>query len=611
MAMFDAERAPRRRSGSYLAIAAAAYVSLFLGALIAEQIDVASAKIDLVLLAVPALALVAAGIAAGADDAREFFTVGRNVPAFLSGLSLSVTTLGGVGFVCVTGALFMIGVDALPLLIAWVSGLVVASVMLFPFVRKCGAYTVPGFIGLRLDSRAARMLSALLLSVPMVLLLAAELAIAAGLLAGLTGTPRALCAVLVTVLAAATVVTGGMRALTWVTVAQSFAAALAMAVPATITSLLISNMPVPQIMHGIVVRTFAHLEGTQIFPVLHAGALEFSLPGAALEPLSGPYIQAFGHTGRIALPLTVMIIATGLAALPSVLNRAGTTPSVYETRKAVGWAVLDLALALLTLAAIAGFLRGYLDDQVVGARVGQLPQWFQALRQSGLADISKTRGAISAADILFRRDATIIGLPTAAGLPRVLVDLAVVGAMAAALAAASAHLNALAGMLSDDLVHGGRREPPDDRVRLQTARLATAPAAGLALVATWLISDPLAVALAALGLVSATIFPVLVLSILWRKVSREAVVLGMLSGFGLTATLMLASFAGIVSGTPLLAAALGGPLNLIVMWAVSETSPLLTRRGLETVHDLRIPGGEAIYDREMRLLRRKRAKPSV
>jgi len=119
MAMFDAERARAgaavvpgdRRRGVREPVSRR---------LIAEQIGVALAKIDLVLLAVPALALVAAGIAASADDAREFFTVGRNVPAFLSGLSLSVTTLGGVGFVCVTGALFMIGVDALPLLIAWV-----------------------------------------------------------------------------------------------------------------------------------------------------------------------------------------------------------------------------------------------------------------------------------------------------------------------------------------------------------------------------------------------------------------------------------------------------------------------------------------------------------
>ena len=80
-------------------------------------------------------------------------------------------------------------------------------------------------------------------------------------------------------------------------------------------------------MHGIVVRAFGHVEGGQIFPVLHAGAFEFSLPGAGLAPLSGPYIQAFGHIGRLAMPLVVMIIATGLAALPSVLNRAGTTPT--------------------------------------------------------------------------------------------------------------------------------------------------------------------------------------------------------------------------------------------------------------------------------------------
>ena len=124
-------------------------------------------------------------------------------------------------------------------------------------------------------------------------------------------------------------------------------------------------------------------------------------------------------------------------------------------------------------------------------------------------------------------------------------------------------------------------------------------------------SDPLDVALAALALTAATGFPVLVLSILWRKVSRLGAIAGMLTGFGITALLLFGHVMGMIDLPPVLAAAIGGPANFAVMALLSEASPLVSRRALEMVRDLRLPGGEAIYDREMRLLRRKRAAPRV
>ena len=113
--------------------------------------------------------------------------------------------------------------------------------------------------------------------------------------------------------------------------------------------------------------------------------------------------------------------------------------------------------------------------------------------------------------------------------------------------------------------------------------------------------------LPALALSAATGFPVLLLSILWRKVSRLGAVAGMLTGGGVTLFLMFTSATGLVSLAPLLAASIGGPANILVMVLLSQASPLVSRRSLEIVRDVRVPGGETIYDREMRLLRRKRA----
>ena len=614
MAMFHAGHLARRRNGTYLGIFASAYASLFLGALLAEQMGMAGAALDAALFFGPLALFMVIGVVTAADDGREFFTAGRSISATFSGLSLAIIALGGTGVVCLTGALFKIGVDALGLVVGWISGLVIAGVMLFPFLRKCGAYSVPSFLGLRLDSRIVRMLSALLLIVPTLLLLAAELRVAAFLGAWTTGQPEALMVVLAAVFATVAVVTGGMRALTWVTISQAIAALFAMTIPATIVSLLISNLPIPQLMHGNLMRAFNRIEATQAFGAPHAGMLAFEMPGAGLEAFTSTYLQSFAHVGRLSLPLAIMVIATGLAGLPALLNRAGSTPTVYEARKSVGWAVLGAAFMLLTLASIAGFMRGYVNEQIVGAAANKLPGWFQSLQQLGLSGVARGQapGApVSLSAIFIKRDVAFVALPMAAGMPQILVALAAMGAIAAALAGASAHVAALAGMLSEDLLHGGRREAPEDAVRLWSARVAMGVAAGAGMVLAWMVSDPLEVALEALALSAATGFPVLVLTILWRKVSRFGAVAGMLTGFGITAVLMFASFTGMIGLSPVLAAAIGGPANLAVMALLSEASPLVSRRALEMVRDLRLPGGEAIYDREMRLLRRKRAAPPV
>ena len=607
MTLIHTARFTGRRSGTYIAIFASTYVSLFLAALIAEQMGMPAASLSRWLLLAVAALFVAVGVTMPADDGREFYAAGRHISPYFSGLSLAMSAIGGVGVVCITGALFKIGIDALVLVIGWVTGLVFAGVLLFPFLRKCGAYTIPSFLGLRLDSRIVRMVAALVLSVLTVMMLAAELRVGAFVAAWMTGLPEQVALLGVALLATATLVFGGMRAFTWTSTTEAIAALLAMVVPATIVSLLISNLPFPQMMHGNLLRGFQRAEFAQAFPVLQAGPLSFDMPGVALDAFSGPYLQSFGHVGRMALPFSILIIATGVAGLPALLNRAGTTATVYDTRKAMGWAVLDAAFILLTLASVAGFMRGYVSEQIVGAAGDRLPIWFQSLQQLGFAAVAKTQQAIALSGILIQRDVAFLALPMAAGMPGPLVALTAAGALAAALAGASAHILALAGMASEDLLHGGRREAPDETVRLWSGRVAIGIAGGAGLAGALFVSDPLAVALAAITLSATTVFPVLLMSILWRKVSRIGAIAGMLTGGGVTVFLMFGAATGIIALPPLLAAVLGGPANMIVMVLLSEASPLVSRRSLEVVRDIRIPGGEAIYDREMRLLRRKRA----
>lgn len=607
MAILSTSRQHRSRSGIYIGIFASAHVTLFLGALLAEQMGATPGAVKLALFALPVLIFVAIGLGAGADDGREFFAAGRAVPSYYSGLALALTALGGTGVVCITGALFKIGVDALVLVIGWITGLVLTGVLLFPFLRKCGAYSVPSFLGLRLDSRVVRVLAALAFIVPSALILAAEVRVGVFAATFLTGLPESLCAAIVAISAGAVLLVGGLRGLTWASVTQTVAVLASMALPATIVSLLISNLPLPQMMHGNLLQGFRRIEASQPFPVLEAGAAMFRMPSVGLEAFNNAYLQPFAHVGRLSMPFAILVIATGLAALPAILNRAGTTTTVYESRKSVGWAVLTAAFMLLTLASIAGFMRGYVAEQIAGAAGDRLPLWFQSLQQLGFATVAKTTAAITLNGVRIERDIAFIALPIAAGLPVAVTALVAAGALAAALAGAAAHINAIAGMISEDVLLGGRREAQEDKVRLLTARAAVVGVSGGALVGGMMVSDPLAIVLVGLALSAATAFPLLVMSILWRKVSRTAAVAGMITGFGVTLTLMFGSITGMIALPPLLAAAVGGPLSFLVIAIVSQAAPLTSRRALEVVRDLRSPGGEATYDLEMRTQRRKRA----
>jgi cation/acetate symporter len=611
MNVLNATRHHRRRTGTYLAIFASAYTTLFLGTLLSEQMGASASSINAVLFVVPLLLFVAIGLGAGADDGREYFAAGRAVPCYYAGLGLALTALGGTGVVCITGALFKIGVDALVLVIGWITGLVLAGVLLFPFLRKCGAYSVPSYLGLRLDSRIVRMLAALALLLPSVLILAAEVRVGTYVAALMTGAPETLCAAAVVGSAAIALTLGGLRALTWATVTQAIAVLAAMALPATIVSLLISNLPLPQMMHGNLLQGFRRIEAAQPFPPLETSATLFRMPSAALEAFTNAYLQPFAHVGRLSMPLAILVIAGGVAALPALLNRAGTTTTVYESRKTMGWAVLTAAFMLLTLASIAGFMRGYVTEQIVGAAGDRLPLWFQSLQQLGLAAVAKTKATITLDGIKMQRDVAFMALPMAAGLPVAVIALVAAGAVAAAVAGAAAHMNAIAGMIAEDLILGGRREAPEDGARMLTARVAVMAAAAVGLAGSLVISDPLAVVLCALALSAATAFPLLVLSILWRKVSRTAAIAGMATGFGVTLALMFGSLTGMFILPPVLAAAIGGPASFLVIGVISAYAPLTSRRAMEVVRDLRQPGGEATYDREMRTQRRKRATAAL
>jgi cation/acetate symporter len=611
MAFTSSTRLVNPRLGTYFGIFTAALAALVLMALMLEQLGLSDTLLRWLLFAAPLLLYATIGLNAGAKEAHDFFASGRRVPAFFNGLVLGVSALGGTAFLGLTGALFIAGFDALCLSIGWCAGLVFMAVLFAPYIRKFGTYTIPAFLGRRFDSRSVRVLAAVVLCPPILLVLIAETRFAAYASAWLLGQPETLLTAILVVLVAAVLAAGGMRSLTWSSVAKAITALLALAIPATIFGLMASNLPLPQMTHGNTLRVLTRLEMMRNVPIVIASPLSLDLAGAGIEPLAKRFVQSFGSVGNFGFVLASLVMAAGIAASPALLPRAGTTPGVYEARKSLGWAVLVVGIVLLTLPAVAVYVRFLLFEQVIGQSAEQLPAWFQVLQQAGIAQIEPSAQPVSLGRLGFERDAVLFALPIAAGFPQVLVYLALIGALAAALAALASSMFALAASVAEDLMPATAAEAAPDRARLGRARIALAAVGAIVI---WLgmlaTADPLQLFLWAMTLSASSCFPVLVLSIWWRRTRAWGAMVGMLVGFVVAAGTILLAETGAVALPSALAGAIGLPCAMLVTVACSLVAPATGRNVLEQLREMRVPGGETVYDREMRLLRLKNRNPS-
>ena len=611
MAFTTRSRLVNPRLGTYFGIFTAAFAALVLMALMLEQLGAADAQVRLIMFGGPILFFLAIGFTSRVNEAHDYFACGRRVPAFFNGLVLGVAALGGAGFLALTGSLFIIGFDAVCLAIGWYAGLVFMGVLFAPFLRKYGAYTLPTFLGRRFESRTVRIVAAATLSVPILLLLAAEARFAAYAAAWLLGQSERLMVAVVVTCATAIVIAGGMRSLTWSSVAQAIVALLALAAPVTIVALMVSNLPLPQMTHGNVLRLLTRAEINQGVPIVLAPSLAFDLPREGVEQLVKRFIQSFGSIGSLSFVLMSFVAAAGIAASPALLARSGTTPGVYDARKSLGWAVLVAGIVLLTLPAVAVYLRALLLEQVVGQRGDSLPLWFQLLQQAGIARIEAKTQLVRLAGIGFERDAVLFALPIAAGFPQVIVYLALAGALAAALAALASSLAAIGSILAEDVVYGLPDETAPEATRIGTARIAML---GAAFVTIWLAiaapADPLQLFLWSLTLSASVSFPVLLLAIWVKRTNAWGALAGMVTGFVVTVFTMLLGETGAISLPSALAGAVGLPLAIAAALGATKLTPAPGRNALDIVRDVRVPGGETLYDRELRLLRLKNRTPA-
>jgi cation/acetate symporter len=609
MAILSPSRAVNPRLGSYFGIFLSGFAAIALTSLILQGLGVELSILSLAMLLGPIALYAGIGIATHASDPLDFFAAGRRVPAFFNGLVLAMSAFGATGLVALTGLFFLIGYDALFIGIGALGGFVVMAVLLAPFLRKFGAFTIPSYLGRRFDSRPLRLAAALVVAIPIVMILSAELRFAAEAAIVLTGWSHGQAFLVLYLVLLVTLVPGGMRSMTWTGVAQSLAAFFAVMVPVIIVAAIVTTMPVPQLTHGPVLRAIGRNEAIQGLPIILPPGMAFDLPGPELQPILKRFADPFGALGPAAFVLGTLSMIAGVASAPWLLPRLAAAPGVYEARKTLGWATFIFGFAMLTAASVAVFMRDFLMDLIVTRGPAVVPPWLAELAKRGFASITETGTQFTASSISFARDSVLLSLPVAAQLPPMLLDLSLAAVIAGALVAAGAAATALGHILSEDILFGGTWDAPHGPVRIHAGRggIAVAAAVGV-LAAAFVTTDPLRVVLCALAICGSALFPVLVLSIWWKRMNAFGAMAGMLTGF-LVALLTVAGGQGESAAIPsALAAIIGIPAAVSAIFAVSLATPPPTRHVLQIVRDIRVPGGEILYDREMRTQRLKKQR---
>jgi Na+(H+)/acetate symporter ActP len=353
------------------------------------------------------------GILSRTMEISEYYVAGRVVPPFFNGMATGADWMSAASFISMAGGLYLAGYGGLGYVLGWTGGYVLVGVLLAPYLRKFGQFTVPDFLGVRYEGNTARVCGVIVLfSASFTYIVAQtygigiitsrflgisfEVAIFVGLLGILV------CSML-----------GGMRAVTWTQVAQYIILIIAYLIPVVWLSVTQYGNPIPELAYGQVLDQIADLEKKL---------------GIA-KPHVAPFTDAkgvFSWTGFHNFWALVLCLMVGTASLPHILMRYFTTPNVRDARKSVGWSIFFIFLLYFTAPAYAAFAKLEVYRDVIGQQISQLPAWVQNWSQvGGLLTIKdgNNDGILQLSEFVINQDIIVLSMPEIAGLPYVISGL--------------------------------------------------------------------------------------------------------------------------------------------------------------------------------------------
>ncbi len=467
-----------------------------------------------------------------ARSTGEFYVAGARVHPVLNGMATAADWMSAASFISMAGLIAFMGRDGSVYLMGWTGGYVLLALLLAPYLRKFGKYTVPDFVGDRYYSQVARIVAvvcALFVSFTYVAGQMRGVGIVFSRFLGVDITHGVLIGMAIVFFYA---VLGGMKGITYTQVAQYCVLIFAYLVPAIFISLLMTGIAIPQLGFG---HTLADGSGVHLLD---------KLDGLTRDLGFGAYTD--GRKGTLDVFFITAALMVGTAGLPHVIVRFYTVPKVRQARSSAGWALVFIALLYTTAPAVAAFARTNLITTVSERPYAEVPEWFSNWEATGLLTFEDRNGdgliqytgpaAGTLNELTIDRDIMVLANPEIARLPNWVVGLVAAGGLAAALSTAAGLLLVISTSVAHDLmkrvIHPGITEHGE----LRAARIA----AGVAVViAGWFGIHPpgfvAEVVALAFGLAAASFFPAIIMGIFSTRMNTEGAVSGMIAGLGFTA----------------------------------------------------------------------------
>ena len=463
-----------------------------------------------------------------AGSTKDFYVAGGGVHPVVNGMATAADWMSAASFISMAGIISFMGRDGSVYLLGWTGGYVLLALLMAPYLRKFGRFTVPDFIGERYYSKTARI-------VAVICLIFVSFTYVAGQMRGVgivfsrfleveveTGVIIGMAVVFMYA------VLGGMKGITYTQVAQYCVLIFAYMVPAIFISIMITGNPIPQLGFGSEVADGSGLS-----------VLE-KLDGLLSDLGFGNYTE--GSKSTIDVFAITAALMFGTAGLPHVLVRFFTVPKVSDARKSAGYALAFIAILYTTAPAVASFARLNLVDTVHNTSYEQAPQWFSNWESTGLVGwqdknddglMQYSAGADN--EVTIDRDIMVLANPEIANLPGWVIALVAAGGVAAALSTAAGLLLVISSSVSHDLLKQTLMPAITEKQELLFARIAAAVAVCIA--GLFGIYPPAFVAQVvafAFGLAAASLFPAILLGIFSKRVNKEGAIAGMLLGLVFT-----------------------------------------------------------------------------
>lgn len=521
------------------------------------------------------------GLRARTSQVDEYYVAGRRVPAPFNGLAIGADWMSAASFISMAGALYLLGYEGLAYITGWTGGYVLLVLLLGPYLRKFGQFTIPDFIGARYPGAASRIIAALIAIIISFTYLTAQVTGVGIIMSRFLGLNYALGVVVGLSAVLLCSFLGGMKAITWTQCVQGIILVVAYLVPVAWLSFKLTGVPIPQLMYGEALRNIAALEAEQ--------------------GITPSYIEPFNDWSPLSFLALTLCLMFGTAGMPHILVRFYTVPTVRESRTSVSWALIWIAILYLTAPAYAAFSRWEILQDIVGRPTDELPAWAANWAETGLLTIAETPeeggngdGVLQYGELRIDQDLIVLATPEIAGLPATVVALVAAGGMAAALSTADGLLMVIASAVAHDIYHRTLNPKAGLREQLWVGRTMILVAAALATVtAVQRLAIIVQMVAWAFSLAAATFFPALVLGIFWKGATSRGAAAGMVCGLLATAAYMGVTYLNpglsLFGISSIAAGIIGVPVNFLVTWLVSRLGPPPSATTTALVDSLRHP----------------------